>query len=72
MPHPSEVAHLFDVAGAEPEGLAALEEGLDALHEGIRILRASRDAKQRLSGCTSDELRAALALRQQARIAGVS
>lgn len=63
MTHPSEVARLFDMAAGEAQALLALEEGLDAIHEGIRILRTSREAKQRLAGCTGDELRAALALR---------
>lgn len=67
MTHPAEMVRLFEVAASEPEGLLALEEGLDALHEGVRILRASRDAKERLAGCTSDELRAALRLRHQTR-----
>ena len=70
MTHPTEVARLFDVANGEPEALQALEEGLDALNDGLRILRASRDAKQRLAACTGDELRAALALRHQTRTGG--
>ena len=72
MTHPSEVARLFEVANRESEAMEALEEGLDALHEGVRILRASRDAKQRLAGCSSAEIRAALLLRANARQGGTS
>ncbi len=67
MTHPVEMVRLFEAAASEPEALLALEEGLDALHEGVRILRASRDAKQRLAACSSEELRAALVLRHHTR-----